>query len=645
MTDGARHRWHWALGLALTASAIGAAWWALSGIGERLMLRGAAQIAQGHAQFVRESIDGFDALLDGAEPDAVARRQLQRAQRWGEVRGLALYGRDGTPRAEPLAPRPLPARVLEGQPQLAVRHTREQGERVITVHAFVPVVSHERVIGAIGIEIDHSARFARMREAMAQASLVICALLAALSSLFAWQFRRQRGERVRSDARARWLADHDALSGAANRSGLQAALAQLDTTASGAALLAIDLDRFAEINDAHGHAIGDAVLRLVAERLQALLRQHDLLARMGGDEFAVLQRAVGNAEGAASLAQRIVEALAAPFEVEGRRIVAGASVGAALTGADYPGAAELLRQADMALARAKAQGAGCFSFYDPALDRQVEERRTLAHELREAAAAGVLQMHYQPILAADGASLLGYEALMRWPHAARGMVPPGVFIPLAEATGQIETLGAFALERACAEAVQWPGALAVSVNLSAAQFRDGDALVAHVQHCLARSGLAPERLVLEITESLLMSDVDMVVRTLNALALMHVQIAMDDFGTGYSSLGSLWRFPFGKVKIDRAFVKDLEHDDRVALVVRSIVSLAHSLAMRVTAEGVETARQAAMLRRLGCDELQGFLFGRPAAADALTHGGAASAMPSAPQAPGWGELVTRPAAL
>jgi diguanylate cyclase (GGDEF)-like protein len=509
----------------------------------------------------------------------------------------------------------------------------------------MPVLREGRVIGAIGIEIDHSARFTRMREAMAQATLVICALLGTLGSLMAWHLKRTRTERAGHEARARWLAEHDVLSGAANRARLQDALERLDATAPGAALLTIDLDRFADVNDAHGHAVGDAVLRQAAQRLQGLLRQHDLLARMGGDEFAVLQSAVGRADDVAGLAQRIVEALAAPYEVPGHAVRIGASVGATLTGTPYAGAAELLHQADLALARAKAEGGARFAFYDAALDRQLEERRALAAELREAAAAGALQMHYQPLFAADGATLLGYEALMRWPHATRGMVPPNVFIPLAEATGQIEALGAFALERACAEAARWPGALAVSVNLSAAQFRDGDALVALVQQCLARSRLPPERLVLEITESLLMSDTESVVRTLNALALAHVQIAMDDFGTGYSSLGSLWRFPFGKVKIDRAFVKDLEHDDRVALVVRSIVSLAHSLAMRVTAEGVENARQAAMLRALGCDELQGFLFGRPMAAAALTHQGAAAVQPARPEAPRWDELLTQPAPL
>jgi EAL domain-containing protein (putative c-di-GMP-specific phosphodiesterase class I) len=254
-------------------------------------------------------------------------------------------------------------------------------------------------------------------------------------------------------------------------------------------------------------------------------------------------------------------------------------------------------------------------------------------------------MHYQPIFAADGRSLLGYEALMRWPHPGRGMVPPNEFIPLAEASGLIEALGLFALERACAEAARWPGALTVSVNLSAAQFQGRHDLAALVQHCLQTSGLAPERLVLEITESLLMSDAESVVRTLNALALMHVHIAMDDFGTGYSSLGSLWRFPFDKVKIDRAFVKDLEHDDRVALVVRSIVALSHSLGMRVTAEGVETPAQAATLRRLGCDELQGFLLGRPAPSPSLRHEGAVHLPVEAPEPPDFDTLRTQPAPL
>lgn len=249
----------------------------------------------------------------------------------------------------------------------------------------------------------------------------------------------------------------------------------------------------------------------------------------------------------------------------------------------------------------------------------LSERRELAHDLRQAIADDAMSLHYQPLFAADGITLLGYEALMRWTHPQRGPVSPSEFVPLAEEAGLIEAMGEWALHRACRDAAAWPADLKVSVNLSAAQFRGRKALIEVVGQALARFGLAPQRLVLEITESLLMTNTDASLQTLEALAAMGVQIAMDDFGTGYSSLAYLWRFRFDKLKIDRAFTLGLETDERVALIVGAVVTLAHSMGIRVNAEGVETQPQLERLRALGCDELQGFLLGRPAPADRLAH--------------------------
>jgi predicted signal transduction protein with EAL and GGDEF domain len=305
--------------------------------------------------------------------------------------------------------------------------------------------------------------------------------------------------------------------------------------------------------------------------------------------------------------------------------VAG-SVGAAVYGTDGTGREELLHRADLALYRAKSNGRGTFSFYDPDMDQQLQARRAIVRDLRQALLERQLHLHFQALYESDGRTLSGYEALLRWTHPQRGPIPPAEFIPIAEESGLIEELGRWVLSRACREARRWPASLSVSVNLSAAQFKRGN-LVQTVADCLAKAGLPAHRLELEITESLLMSNTEQVVQTLHALTGMGVRIAMDDFGTGYSSLAYLWRFPFDKVKIDRAFTQNLDQDPKVDLIVRSIVTLAHSLDIRVNAEGVETQAQLQRLQDHGCDELQGFLLGRPTPVEALNHRGAAAAKP------------------
>jgi diguanylate cyclase (GGDEF)-like protein len=454
---------------------------------------------------------------------------------------------------------------------------------------------------------------------------------------------RRRHEQLRAESRARYLSEHDVLSGALNRTSFHAALHEAARSCSaggtlvtagaagrvgqspGLALLMIDIDDFNGVNDLLGTTGADAVLREATRRLHALVRQGDLLARLGGDVFAILQSGVGSLDDVQALAARIAQALAEPMVIDGQRIGNTVCIGAARLDVDAASADELLQKADAALARAKASGRARISLYDAALDRQLEDRRELLRELRSAAADGSLSMHYQALHDADGRTLLGYEALMRWKHPRRGMVPPSLFIPLAEESGLIEELGRWALERACAEAASWPAPLSVSVNLSAAQFRGASDLVAVVEGALAKAGLPAKRLVLEITESLLMTDTEGVMNTLARLSKLGVAIAMDDFGTGYSSLAYLWRFPFDKLKIDRAFTQGLAHDEKVLLIVRSIVSLAHSLGIRVNAEGVETESQMSALQNMGCDEMQGFLLSRPMPPETLTHAGAPTA--------------------
>jgi diguanylate cyclase (GGDEF)-like protein len=658
----------WALALAATAAL---AWFLIVCSSERLLMRSAEATAVGYAHYVAEVTPGLTRLFETHRLDAESREQLKRLRRLGDVFRFKLFDREGQlillsddlDRETP-APRGTGSTlgghhaandnvrsiVLGGANFIEIKDGRGKPNRPdVYVEAYVPMMQAGRVIGVVEVYVDQAAAARRIHAAFLQVGAVVGGLLLIFGGALAVQVRARLAERRKSAERMRFLAEHDVLSGALNRASFQEALQRAVWRAEqggpGFAVLCIDLDRFKEINDSFGHGAGDAVLCEVTERLRALVRHGDVIARLGGDEFAVLQSAVLQAEDVGRLAGRIVDALAEPFEVAGQRMLCGASVGAARFGVDAQTVPDLLHKADVAMYRAKSSGRNRYSFYDAALDQQMADRRLLAHDLRNAIDDNTVSLHFQPLYGADGTSLLGYEALMRWTHPMRGSVPPAEFIPLAEESGQIERLGEWALQQACAEAATWPAPLTVSVNLSAAQFRGEKNLIDVVARALDDSGLSAERLVLEITESLLMTNTEAAVRTLEALAAMGVQIAMDDFGTGYSSLAYLWRFPFDKLKIDRAFTQGLGNDNRVALIVRSIVTLAHSMGIRVNAEGVETTPQLEHLRRLGCDELQGFLLGRPAPVDRLQHDAAASVQPQRPDMPELEDLKTMPMPL
>jgi diguanylate cyclase (GGDEF)-like protein len=414
--------------------------------------------------------------------------------------------------------------------------------------------------------------------------------------------------------RVQYLARHDMLSGALNRASLNEVLSLSIQQARGSgdalAVFYIDLDRFKEVNDSLGHALGDEVLRTTSERLKELVRRGDHLARLGGDEFAIVAHGLRRREDVEALAARVLESLAQPVTLGMQNVHVGASVGVALLDGSVVDHEDLLHKADLAMYRAKAEGRGNCSIYDEQLDGKLRDRIELVRDLHAAIGTQQLFLHYQPIFGRDAVRPRGYEALLRWRHPRRGMVSPAVFVPLAESSGLIERLGHWVLHQACHDAARWQDPLWVSVNLSVAQLERGD-LVEAVADALDRSGLDAQRLNLEITESMLMSHRDATVRSLEGLGRLGVRIVMDDFGTGYSSLAYLWRFRFDKLKIDRSFVANLTPDSRAHTVVRSIVSLAHSLGVSVTAEGIESPAQLELLRAEGCDELQGFLLGRP----------------------------------
>ncbi|WP_158669697.1 putative bifunctional diguanylate cyclase/phosphodiesterase, partial [Bradyrhizobium guangdongense] len=410
-----------------------------------------------------------------------------------------------------------------------------------------------------------------------------------------------------------FMAQHDGLTGLPNRTLLRQQIDEMlvhtRRSAEKVAVLMLGLDNFKAVNDTLGHAVGDKLLRGVAKRLRSTLREEDALARLNSDEFAIVQSGLTRPEDAVMLAKRLLEAIADPYLLDGHSVVIGASIGIAMAPGDGDDSEKLLKSADMALSRAKLDARGTFAFFEAALDAKAQSRRKIEVELRDAIQNDVLRPYYQPLIDLQSGRITGFEALVRWPHAERGMVSPAEFIPVAEDTGLINPLGGQMLRRACLDAAAWPDDVHVAVNLSPLQFRSGN-LLSVVTDALKHSGLPPRRLELEITETLLLEKSAQVLATLHALRALGVRISMDDFGTGYSSLSYLRSFPFDKIKIDQSFVRDLGANREAQAIIRSIVSLGKGLGVTITAEGVETEAELSCLRAEGCHEGQGFLFSK-----------------------------------
>ncbi len=423
-------------------------------------------------------------------------------------------------------------------------------------------------------------------------------------------------ERRRSDEQIAHLAHYDLLTDLPNRARFRGELERaLEGVQRGEriAVLYIDIDEFKSVNDTLGHAVGDELLKVVANRLRGCIGATDIVARLGGDEFAIIKTAVAGRAEVVDLVARIYEAIRIPHECAGHLLTTDASIGIALAPDDGADLNELLKNADLAMYDAKADGRRTYRFFEPSMDARVKALRALEVDLRKAIVERDFEIHYQPLVSLRDDTVIGCEALLRWRHSEFGPIPPAQFIPVAEDTGLIDELGEWVLNAACAEATKWPDHIKIAVNVSPVQFRS-QTLALKVAAALAASGLSANRLELEITEAVLIRDDEAALAMLHELKRLGVRIALDDFGTGYSSLSYLQRFPFDKIKIDRAFIKDIADSKGSSAIVRAVVDIAAARNMTTTAEGVETEEQREILRELDCTEMQGNLFSSAAPA-------------------------------
>ena len=428
-------------------------------------------------------------------------------------------------------------------------------------------------------------------------------------------------ERRHAELKIAHMARHDSLTDLPKRvllgERLAEALAHVERGQQ-LAVLCLDIDQFKNVNDALGHPIGDELLRKVSARLRHCVRDTDTVSRVGGDEFTIIQSNIVGAVDAKQLAVRILEAIIAPYNVHGHTVIIKGSIGIAMAPADGTDPHELLKNADMALYGAKADDCAMFRFFEPKMDAQMKARRTLEISLRHALENGEFALHYQPVMSLDKGSMKSCEALLRWHHPERGMVPPLEFIPVAEEIGLIVALGEWVIRQACADAAKWPGQIGVAVNLSPTQL-NSENLLPTILNALATSRLPANRVELKITEAVLMQNTETTLKTLHQLRSLGISISLDDFGTGYSSLSYLRSFPFDRIKIDRSFISGLGSNSESTAIVKAVTDLAESLSMTTTAEGVETQAQLDQVRELGCTDVQGYFFSKPVPVEDLTR--------------------------
>jgi diguanylate cyclase (GGDEF)-like protein len=550
-----------------------------------------------------------------------------------DTRGITVYSTDARQIGEDKSANPGVQRALAGAPasDITFRERFDAWERVLSdrnlIASYVPVrVPADAPVEAVmEIYSDVTPLVERMERSLWRILAGVLAVLLLVLAAGVWILRRyhrlldaQEAERLAQEERIRHQAFHDALTSLPNRASftehLEEAVRRAKRTHWQLALMFLDVDQFKRVNDSLGHDAGDQLLRVLAARIRARVRETDLLFRMGGDEFTVILEDVRGPEEAAMVAQRVIEATREPLQLAHHELAVSVSIGIAMFPKDDAGGERLVKSADTAMYRAKELGRNRYAFFAPEMNERVESQLLVEGALRKALKNGEFRLHYQPRISAATGRAVGVEALLRWAHPQWGLVEPARFIPALEESGLIVPVGEWVLGEACRQAAAWRDAdlapLRVSVNLSSRQFRS-ETLAAAVGQALRASGLAPELLELELTESLLMENTDQAMAVMGSLKALGVAISIDDFGTGYSSLGYLKRFPIDNLKIDRSFVRDLATSPKDAAIIDAIAALAHSLGIGLVAEGVEDAHQAEYLRERACTELQGYLFGRP----------------------------------
>jgi diguanylate cyclase (GGDEF)-like protein len=586
----------------------------------------ATAAAESWAKYVAENVTDIEDIADGQPPSAESMAFLIRTQQIRHVFGFEIINLHGNVQltsdgskisgARGAVHSNTAARAAElGQPIISVKEGTPPIRPKYYSEAYLPVIIDGRPQAIVAAYVDLSEQHDHFRKAFLLSALALFLLIGAAVGIPTIAWYRRTKEKKQADRRIRFLAHHDALTGLANRAQLieklENAIAVLPLRGGCLAVHFIDLDRFKEINDTLGHDGGDFLLKTIAERLRAGIRVDDIAARLGGDEFVVVQTGISSKDQAEDFAHRLISAVIAPMTFKEQEIVATASIGVALAPIDGTNSERLLKSADLALYKSKADGRNCIRFFVPEMDASLQTRIALEKTLRDAVLHERFILHYQPLFEISGQRLIGFEALIRLPAEDGTLIPPMTFIPVAEDMRLIGKIGAWVLREACQAATTWPEPLTVAVNLSPAQFEAGSVSTI-VASALKETGLAPHRLELEITETLLLGNSEAIMTELQALKAMGVAIVMDDFGTGYSSLSYLWRFPFDKIKIDRSFMQGFDASGRDAeTVVKTIIALGRELDMRVTVEGVETAKQAAFLDGADADQVQGFFFGRP----------------------------------
>jgi diguanylate cyclase (GGDEF)-like protein len=582
---------------------VGGTWAAVKITTDRLLYHDATSTAHSWATFLAASVTDLEQIAGGEQPSAASMVFFQSARKSGQVFRYEIFNRDGYSQLVSEHDKIAFVEVSEYSDAAAksvtvhkaivdVQEGNSADLPTLFAHAYVPILVDGRTIAVVAAYVDLTEQQHNFYNTFLVAAASLCLLTSLAFAIPAIAWYQRTKEKQQADRRIRFLAHHDVLTGLANREQLieklENTLAVLPSRGGCLAVHFIDLDRFKEVNDTLGHDGGDFLLKTIAERLRAAIRVGDLAARLGGDEFIVVQTGISDKSQAEVLARRLTAALMAPIKFGENEIVATASIGIALAPSDGTDPERLLKSADLALYKSKADGRNRVRFFFPEMDQAMQARTTLEKTLRDAVLHERFVLHYQPLFNISNQSLTGFEALIRLPAGDGTLIPPVKFIPVAEDLRLIGEIGTWVLREACKTAATWPEPLTVAVNLSPLQFEAGD-VSAIVAGALRDSGLDPYRLELEITESLLLGNTDAILAELRTLKAIGVSIVMDDFGTGYSSLSYLWRFPFDKIKIDRSFMQGVETSGKNArTVVKTIIALGRELGMRIRCRDISS---------------------------------------------------------